>query len=418
MNDYNVSYTKKNNLCLGCGLCSDACPTGSIEIKPVNGEYRPFINESTCNNSKGCHRCSMVCPGVGVQINGIGKEKFGNSESNYHKLIGWYKEAFSGHALDFETRFHGASGGILSAFVAYLLDKKIISAVVVAENDMSRPFLNKTVLVHDSKELYKARSSKYCPVTFSGIIKQVKQEEGQVIIVGSPCAIQGFRKYEKIDSKFRDKVFGLFGLYCSCGRSFNLTEYVFKKRKIEQDKLTYFQYRDEGCLGSLIARTDREYKEEFQLYYHPLRSFFIPNRCQFCIDHYSELADMSFGDIHYGKYKDDKIGVNSLVVRNAKFSDLLRSAANDGYIKLDPLSEEELIKCQHSAPKKKGRVGGVLRFAKTLGLKVPEYDVELKNYSYIKSIAYYLFAKSQMFVGRRRWLWWIIPFVAKKGKVD
>ncbi len=415
----NISYTVSHNLCLGCGLCADACPTGSIKIQVVNGEYRPVVNCSSCINSKGCHKCSMICPGVGVALNQIGLEKFGNSEEcKYHKLIGYYSKAYSGHALDHETRYHGASGGLLSAFIAYLLDKKIISAAVVAENDLSQPFLNKTVLVHDSKELYKARSSKYCPVSFDGIIKQVKKEEGQVVIVGLPCAMQGFRKYETVDVKFREKIFGYFGLFCSCGRTFNLTEYIFKQRGIEKEQLKYFQYRDEGCLGSLVAKTDKEYREEFQLYYHPLRSFFIPNRCQFCIDHFSELADLSFGDIHYGEYKEDKVGVNSLVVRNTKFVALLQDAVNEGYIYLKNLSEEELVKCQASAPKKKGRVGGVLKFARSIGLKIPEYDVKQMKFVYWKSIAYYLFAKSQMFVGRRRCLWWLIPLFVKKGKVD
>lgn len=415
----NINFTKENNLCLGCGICADACPTNSISIKPVNGEYRPFVDELSCNNAKGCHKCSMVCPGVGVALNAIGQEKFGKTdECKHHKLVGYYSKAYSGHALDYETRYHGASGGLLTAFISFLLDKGYISAAVVAENDLSQPFLNRTVLIHNSKELYKARSSKYCPVTFTGIVKQIKEEPGKVVVVGLPCAVQGFRKYEKIDSKFRDKIFGLFGLFCSCGRSFNLTEFVFKQRGIDTAKLDYFQYRDEGCLGSLVAKTDKIYKEEFQNYYHPLRSFFIPNRCQFCIDHYSELADLSFGDIHYGKYKEDKIGVNSLVVRNMNFDELLRGAASSGYLHLDDLSEEELVKCQASAPKKKGRVGGVLKFAKAIGLKTPEYDVGLTKFVYWKSIAYYLFAKSQMFVGRRRYLWWIIPLFMKKGKVD
>ena len=415
----NITFTTKHNLCLGCGLRADTCPTSSIKMKTVNGEYRPFVNNATCNNSKGCHKCFMVCPGVGVSLDEIGKERYGTrTESRHHNLIGYYSKAYSGYALDYETRFHGASGGLLTAFIAFLLDKGYISAAVVVENDLSQPFLSKTVLVHDSKDLYKARSSKYCPVTFEGIVKQIREEPGKVVVVGLPCAIQGFRKYEKIDSRLREKIFGLFGLFCSCGRSFNLTEFVFKQKNIDRTKLNYFQYRDEGCLGSLVAKTDAVYKDEFQNYYHPLRSFFIPNRCQFCIDHYSELADLSFGDIHYGKYKADKVGVNSLVVRNAEFDTLLREASSNGYIHLDDLSEDELVKCQASAPKKKGRVAGVLKFAKMIGLKVPEYDVELKKFVYWKSVAYYLFAKSQMFIGRRRGLWWIIPLFMKKEKVD
>ncbi len=414
----NISYTLENNLCLGCGLCADACPTQSISMQVVNGEYRPRINQETCNNKKGCHRCESVCAGLGIEINRIGKQN-ANEVSHYHPLVGWYQKAYSGYACDNDVRWHAASGGGVSAFVAFLLDKGFVSAAVVAENDVSQPFLNKVRLVHNSRDLWKARSSKYCPVTYEGIVKQIKKDEKSVVVIGLPCAIHGFRKFIENDQVLKGKIFGLLGLYCSGRRSFNHTEYVLKQNKIDVTTLSYFQYRDEGCLGSLVAQdSSKQVKIPYQLFYHPLRSIFIPNRCQFCVDHYSELADVSFGDIHYGKYKEDKIGVNSLVVRNEKFDILLKAAEEEGYIKLEALNEDELIKCQQAATKKKGRVGGVLRFAKTLGLKIPDYDVELKNYSYLKSIAYYLFAKSQMFVGRRRWLWWIIPLIAKKGKVD
>ena len=432
----NVSYTVNNNLCLGCGICSDACPTSSITMKIENGEYRPAVNENTCINNKGCHKCSNVCPGTGVNLKSIGKDSLGyNDDSNYHNLVGYYHCSYSGYASDKETRYHGASGGLLSAFIAFLLDKKIISAAVVAENDISQPFLNKTVLIHDSKELYKARSSKYCPVKFDGIVNLIKKESGTVVIVGLPCIIQGYRKYEKIDSKFRDKVFGYFGLYCSCGRSFNLTEYVFKTRGINAKNLTYFQYRDEGCLGYLVAhekqtkceeltsddanqQMDKVTKEAFQGYYHPLRSFFIPHRCLLCIDHYAELADVSFGDIHYGKYKADKVGVNSVVIRNKQFGRLLKEAAECGYLTIDNLSEEELVKCQASAPKKKGRTGGILKFRGLFGLKNPEYDVTLSKFVLWKSVAYYIFAQCQRFVGRRKSLWGIIRFMYKKQVID
>jgi coenzyme F420 hydrogenase subunit beta len=419
-NNPNINYTTQNDLCLGCGICADACPTKSISISTDNGEYRPLVNDKTCINNKGCYRCSKICPGIGIKLSYIAEEKFSSQVGlKSHPLIGLYTRSFSGYAKDHDVRYHGASGGLLTAFIAFLLDNHFISAAVVANNDFSVTFLNKTILVHNSKDLFKARSSKYCPVSFESISNQIKDEAGQVVIVGLPCVIQGFRKLELIDSKFRSKVFGYFGLYCSCGRTFNLTEYTFKHLDIDKNTISYFQYRDNGCLGELVARDkNHEVQEPFELYYHPLRSFFIPNRCQLCIDHYSELADISFGDIHYGRYKDDKVGINSIVVRNDKFVSLLEDAEEQGYIHIDDLSEEELVKCQASAPKKKGRVGGVLKFRKAIGLKNPEYDVELTKFVYWKSIAYYLFAKCQMFVGKRRWLWWIIPLISKKGHIS
>jgi coenzyme F420 hydrogenase subunit beta len=433
---YNISYTINHNLCLGCGICADSCKTNSISIKEINGEYRPYINNDICVNSKGCHKCSTVCPGLGVSIAEIGMAKYGCKEgAKYHRLIGFYQFSYSGYATDYDTRFHGASGGLLTAFVAFLLDKGYISAAVVANNDLSQPFLNRTVLVHNSDELYKARSSKYCPVKFDGIVEKVKKEVGSVVIIGLPCIIHGFRKYEKTDLKFREKIFGYFGLYCSCGRSFNLTEYVFNSRGIQKQNLIYFQYRDDGCLGYMIAKERmgrgemcssnvegesfvKVTKTPFQCYYHPLRSFFIPHRCLLCIDHYAELADISFGDIHYGKYKEDKVGVNSVIIRNPQFDDLLKKAAEAGYIKIDNLTEEELLKCQASAPKKKERTGGILRLRKILGLKNPEYDVTLTKFVFLKSAAYYLFAQCQRYIGKRRRLWKIIKLMYRKQILD
>lgn len=398
----NISNIVHDDLCVGCGLCVDICPTKSIRIREENGLYKAFVSDQTCNVKKGCNRCLRVCPGAGIELAALGnmiqEEQRGG---RCHSLIGMYKEAYSGFAVDTETRYHGASGGLLSALLAFLLDRGYISAAVVVENDLKQPFLNRTVLVHSSSELKNTRSSKYCPVKYDGIVNQIKKESGRVIVVGLPCVIHGFRKYEIIDKRLKEKIFGYFGLYCSCGRSFNLTEYVFKRNKIDRKTLSYFQYRDNGCLGNLVA-DDKNGRTEipFEMYYHPLRSFFIPNRCQFCIDHYAELADVSFGDIHYGVYKEDKTGINSVVIRNVFFDELIKKAEEDGYIRILPLTEEELIFCQASAHKKKGRVGGVLRFANAIGKKIPEYDIVLTKYNYYKSIAYYLFAKSQMFVGK------------------
>lgn len=411
----NVNYTTYYGLCTGCGICADVCIKNAISIKAKNGVYKPLVDVAKCID---CGKCLKACPGIGVNIKSIADETF-SREAEYNNKVGYYYSSYYGYAKDEGTRWHGASGGMTTAFIAFLLDRKYITAAVVAENDLSQDFLNKTSLIRESKELYKARSSKYCPVKFDGIVSQIKKEKGKVVIVGLPCVIQGYRKYEKIDRDFSSRIFGYVGLYCSCGRSFNLTEYVFKQNKIDKETLSYFQYRDEGCLGSMVAIDKSGGKKiPYQLYYHPLRSFFIPNRCLFCIDHFAELADISFGDIHVGEFKKDTIGLNSVVVRNTQFDNLLQQASNDGYITLEKLSKEDLIGCQKSINLKKGRVGGVMVFCKLLGVRLPQYDVEVNAYSFVKSALYYIFAKSQMFVGNRQRLWPLISLFAPKGKIQ
>lgn len=416
----NINYTVKSNLCLGCGLCVDSCPTNSIHMTIVNGEYRPVVNDLTCNKSKGCSKCTTICPGLGIELEKFGQKLFGSlSPINHNYLVGYYSRAYCGYATNYETRVHGASGGMVTAFLSFLLDKKYVSSVVVVENDLSQPFLSKVVLAHSSTELAKARSSKYCPVKYDGIVNAIKKENGKAIIVGLPCVIHGFRKYEKTDPKFRNMVFGYFGLYCSCNRSFNLTSYILKKHNIRKEDISYFQYRDNGCLGNLtILGKNVNIDIPFGLYYIPLRSFFIPERCQLCVDHYSELADVSFGDIHYGAFKEDKIGVNSIVVRNDRFRELLDEANTCGYVQTEELSEDILVKCQVVAPNKKGRVGKILKVRNILGLKNPEYDIIFDKSPILSAIIYYAFVRFQMFIGRRTWLWWMIPILSKKGNID
>lgn len=409
----NIETIVKNNLCIGCSLCANICPTSSINIRYVNGEYKPEVNINTCNQGKGCKLCSSICPGKGVSFNDF---VVSDEKKHFHKNVGYYISAYSSYAKDNETRYHGSSGGTLTAVLAYLLDEGIISAAVVAKNDLKESFLNKVVLIRDSKDLYKARGTKYCPVSYDGIIQQIKNESGRVAIVGLPCVLHGIKKYEKLDKKLKDKIYAHFGLYCSGGRTFNLTEYTFKKHGISKESLTYFQYRDNGCLGSMEA--DDGYKKlsiPYQMYYHPLRSIFIPQRCLFCIDHFAELSDISFGDIHVGEYINDKIGVNSIVVRTEAMNDIILDAAKKGYIELSQISEKTLVECQESAWKKKGRTFNILSFCSLIGVTTPTYDVEIKKKISPKSILYYFFARFQMFIGKRRWLWWMIPLIARKG---
>lgn len=190
----------------------------------------------------------------------------------------------------------------------------------------------------------------------------IKTAKGnKYVIVGLPCHIEGFRKLEAVDRKFKEKIAGYFAIYCSSGRTFYLTEYVFNKLNIQKEELIYLAYRDEGCLGSLVAKTrnGKKYKEKYQSYYHPLRSFFVPRRCLLCIDHYGELGDVCFGDIHIEPYMEDKIGVNSLVVRKQVWLDRLLEAKAEGYITLDEISAETLNSSQKWPRRKRDAMNGL-----------------------------------------------------------
>lgn len=432
MNSPNISYTLHHDLCTGCGICEDACPHGAITTVVKQGRFLPKIDESLCRNRKGCHRCMDSCPGVGVDLVKMTDEFFMNDGTKTDKWAGRYLKCFTGHSNNGDIRYHCASGGMVSQFLIFLLEKGYIDGAVVTAFVPTNELLVRSYIAHNREEVLQAKSSKYAPVSLHGMAQAIKQENGtKYIIVGLPCHIQGFRKLEAIDRKLREKVTGHFAIYCSSGRTFYLTEHVFKERGIRKEDLTYFAYRDEGCLGSLVAKQrrgirvansnsetalykeDEVYKERYQSYYHPLRSFFIPRRCLFCIDHYGELGDVCFGDIHIKPYMDDKIGVNSLVVRTRQWLDLLEEAKSEGFITLDEIPVETLNASQQMAGKKKGRNERFIVLNKRLGRVMPKYDVQLPDKIGLKTILDYLQNRVQQFFGRHKSLWWLVSKLKK-----
>lgn len=424
----NVSKAIINDLCTGCGVCKSACPAGAIRMMVSRGRFIPGIDRDKCNNDKGCHRCLDVCPGVGIDLKRIAAEKYVDDKAQEDRLIGRYLKCFVGHSTDYDIRYHCASGGMVSQFLIFLLEKGYIDGAVVTAFDNSNELMVRSYIARSRDEVLQSKGSKYAPVSLHDAARDIKNAEGsRFVIVGLPCHIHGFRKLEAIDRKFKEKVVGYFGIYCSSGRTFYLTEHVLKERKIKRENLTYFAYRDEGCLGSMIAKQKRGtrimnnsgtslcdiYKERFQSYYHPLRSFFIPRRCLFCIDHYAELADVSFGDIHVKPFSEDKIGINSVVVRKRQYLDWLSEAKQSGCLILDEITAETLNSSQMMAYKKKGRNAKFIVLNKRLGRIVPLYDTLLPQNIGLRTVMDYLQNRVQQFLGNHKYLWWIVSRLKK-----
>lgn len=255
INENNISQTINNELCTGCGVCEDVCPTHSITIKRICGQLKPILNKDTCLGNK-CGRCLKTCPGIGINLLSMAKKMFDVSKED--RYIGRYYSLYTGYCLDEDIRYHGASGGMVSQFLIYLLEKKIINGAVVT--GFSEDNITPTSYIARNKDdVLKARSSKYCPVALNKVGNEIINSEGRYVIVGLPCHIQGFRKRAKFDSAFREKVIGYFSIYCSSTRTFDAQDFLLNKYEVEKNKISYFAYRDNGCLGNMVIEwSDRK----------------------------------------------------------------------------------------------------------------------------------------------------------------
>ena len=426
----NINKTVRNNLCTGCGVCEDVCPTNSIRIVCQQGEDKPVLDNKTCLGYK-CGRCLKVCPGVGCNLKELSETCFGDNGTKTDKYIGRYYSLHTGYSLDDKIRYHAASGGMVSQFLIYLLDKKIIDGAVVtgfSDDDHITPV---SYIARTKEEVLKAKSSKYCPVALNKVGNEIKNYEGRYVIVGLPCHIQGFRKRAAIDRKFREHVIGYFSIYCSSNRTFYARDFLLNRYGVARNNIGYFAFRDNGCLGSLVVNvvgigaefpsvaTDkssdcRKSKSlisiSYSRYYGALRSFFKPRRCLTCIDHYGELADVCFGDIHIKPYSNDEVGISSWIVRNPYFEDLFKQAVTDGYIKMANVDAKTLNESQKEMlyPKQR-RARAIMNMDRLVGRKTASYDKDLEQ-PHLKDYVSELICLCQQFIGRHKSLWPIIEF--------
>lgn len=415
MKKNNVTYTVKNMLCTGCGVCEDVCPKHCITITKQQGELRPIVDEPSCLGEK-CGKCLKVCPGVGVNLAAIAHERFQDNGTKEDKYIGRYIAIHTGYSLDYGIRYHSASGGMVSQFLIFLLEKKIIDGAVVA--GFGKDYLTPVSYIARTKDdIINAQSSKYCPVALNIVGNEIAASEGRYVIVGLPCHIQGFRKRMAIDKKLRERVLGLFSIYCSSERTYNAQDYLLQHYGVNKKDIVYFSFRDNGCLGNLTIETTNgdNVSVPYSRYYGPiLRSFFKPHRCLTCIDHYGELADVCFGDIHIPPYSDDHIGISSWITRSSFWESLFKQAEDEGYIKMDEIDESTLNRSQATMlyPKKR-KAKAVMNMDRFIGRACPQYDIILDSprmKDYLSQIVCHI----QRFIGRRKSLWFLVDFLARK----
>lgn len=420
----NINYTLQNDICTGCGICEAVCPFEAIKIVVRSGRFVPQIDIRNCNNSKGCHRCYDICPGIGIDLISKAKVVFPAASAIdtpvlEDKYIGRYYRCFTGYSNDHDIRYHSASGGMITQFLIWLLENNKIDGAVVTKFDKESPLKVKSFIASTRDEILSAKSSKYAPVSLHEAISDLKKaSKGRYVVVGLPCHIESMRKLMEIDKDIREKIVGLFGIYCSGSRTFGMTEYLMQSRKICINDINYLAYRDNGCLGGMVVKGDKiDFYEDYQRYCHPLRTMFHPRRCLLCADHFAELADLSFGDIHVKPYSEDKIGINSIIIRDSSWGDLLIKAASEGVITLSCLDVSTLLKSQKMAKVKKSRNMGYILFNMRLGHIVPDFGSLYNGRLTPKIILNYVWSRLQQTIGSHKSLWWTIRFIKAKTNI-
>ena len=172
----------KKEKCCGCTACAAICPKNCIEMKEDREGFRyPCVDEDKCVE---CGACEKVCS----ILNEIKEEKK-------------EQEGYIIQNKDQKVLKESTAGGAFTAIAQYVLKKN----GVVFGVELSKDLQARHIYVENEQELYRFRNSKYMQSVMDEKgetqrrVKEFLNEDRYVCFSGTPCQIEGLKKYLKKD---------------------------------------------------------------------------------------------------------------------------------------------------------------------------------------------------------------------------
>lgn len=309
--------------CTGCGLC--VSQLGIDFVKGEDGFYTPDAQTEEFE-----HFCSQVCPASGVQCN-----KYERGE-----IWGRYAEVYYAYASDDDIRYTASSGGVLTAFCIFLLEKGYVDGIIQVMEDEKKPIGTRVVCSTSREQIIKACGSRYSSsAPLSQVHEYLNRKGKRYAFVGKPCDVVALRNYGEINSDVTERFPYMLSFFCAGAPSEKANLRLLEKMGITLKECKSLKYRGDGWPGyaTAVDYNNDKHKIFYREAWRDTLGRDVRRICRFCLDGIGELADISCGDAWYLSEKGEPVfeegeGRNIVFIRNEKIKKLFLEAVESGYV--------------------------------------------------------------------------------------
>ncbi len=315
-----------------------------------------------------------ACPGKGFSYPEAYVELFGALPRNW--LIGPYRRIFIGYSNVPTIRQRGASGGVITQTLIYLLDQGAINGAVVVQQGKPKPWLAKSVIARSTEDVREVSQSVYAPVPVNVILPEIASFPGPLAYVGLPDQVASLRQLQRAGHKGSQKVNLVIGPYVGTNLYFGAVESYLRSHGVHDlEEVTDLSYREGEWPGYLQIRTrsGRVLKAK-KFYYNYLIPFYVTQSSLLAVDFTNELTDISVGDAWHPRYEAQGGGFSVVIARSERGENLLTEMEQSGLLELKEIELEEALSMHaHMFDFKKRGAFIRMQWRKAWGQRVPDY---------------------------------------------
>ncbi len=399
----------RSELCNRCGSCV-GLSDGNIEFRNREGAFRPVITGELDDGQY--DRIWNACSGRYFNFPEY-RSLFFKDAPHFHDYTGPYRELFIGHALDSQLRASGASGGILSSILIYLLEKRRIDGAIITRMSHTRPWLTEPFIATTRKEILEGAQSKYIITSVNEILDRSSKFKGNLAYVGLPGQVQSIRKLQHAGDPAVDNISYVFGPFYGNTLHFSSVK-SFLRSHGEKDhsgiRKLYFRHGE--WPGNMRVEMNSGRVIELKKFHaNYLIPFHIVRNSLYCTDFTNEFTDISGGDAWAPVYEERGKGFSLVIARSETGRNLLREMEKDGWLHLSPIAEKECIEMHsHGYDFKKRGAFIRIRFRRMWLNPVPDYGYELKGFPLKRVLMEIVISSLFLLLGTRLARWTVERF--------
>jgi coenzyme F420-reducing hydrogenase beta subunit len=326
-----------------------------------NGQLIPKdIGICSCN----CRVCLEVCPFLEHNKDEavLGSEIFGEDTSS-SLILGRYQNCYVGYANE-TFRENGASGGLATWFLTYVLEAKMVDYVICVRSRYGSKHLFEYSILSSSASLFSSAKSVYYPVELSSVILHVITNPGKYVLIGLPCFVKAVRLASSRIPLLKRRISIVAGLVCGQTKCSFFTEYLIHQSGLNPNDVFEVSYRnkrsDQPADNYVMKAKDKNGNSSsifFQGVYGSTwgSGAFSPRACSFCDDVFAELADITFMDAWLPEYNRDPKGTNLILTRSILADRIINQGITASQIHVSRVSPEKIEDSQLFVSRRKRR---------------------------------------------------------------